>query len=229
MNIETKGGVSPLKKRRTGGVSGKKTTRGGTEAGAATSKKGGYLKGRGGYAKSRGIEGGGGQNVGGYNIHTRFVPRKSPTAPKVGSGTSKPYSYDKDGNLIIGNTPQGGTQGYEYKDDPSTTKTTTTGEDRVSYKEAWEKSKDRYTTTGQKSRMGTDENAYNVFANIDEYIDYMERVKEYNKTEEGKKWSKENRKSKTKTVTKIIKGKKYRRSYDEKDGKRTYTSNWEEI
>lgn len=222
MNIKTKGGVSPLKKRRTGGVSGKKTTRGGTEAGAATSKKGNWLGGRGGYAKSRGIEGGGGQNVGGYNIHTRFVPRKSSTAPKVGSGTSKPYSYDKDGELVVNS-------GYEYKQDPDTTKTTTTGEDRVSYTEAWEKSKDRYTTTGQKSRMGTDENAYNVFANIDEYIDYMERVKEYNKTEEGKEWSKKNRTSKTKTVTETIDGVKKRRSYTEKNGKRTYTSGWEVV
>ena len=222
MNEEIIGGVSPLKKRRTGGVSGKKTTRGGTEAGAATSKKGGYLKGRGGYAKSRGIEGGGGQNVGGYNIHTRFVPRKSPTAPKVGSGTSKPYSYDKDGELVV-NT------GYEYKQDPGTKVTTTQKEKKITRKEHWEANKDRYTTTGQQSRMGTDEDAYNVFKDFDEYDDYMDRVKEYNKTEEGKKWSKENRKSKTKTVTKWIGGVQKRRSYTETNGKRTYTSGWEVI
>lgn len=225
MNIETRGGVSPLKKRRTGGVSGKKTTRGGTEAGAATSKKGNYLGGRGGYAKSRGVEGGGGQNVGGYNIHTRFVPRKS-TDPKVGSGKSKPYTYDKDGELVV--NPDVLT-GYEYKQDPDTTKTTTQKEQRVTRKEHWETNKDRYTTTGQKSRMGTDENAYNVFKDFDEYNDYMDRVKEYNKTDEGKKWSKENRKSKTKTVTEIIGGVKKRRSYTETNGKRTYTSDWEVI
>ena len=224
MNKEIIGGVSPLKKRRTGGVSGKKTTRGGTEAGAATSKKGNYLGGRGGYAKSRGVEGGGGQNVGGYNIHTRFVPRKSPTAPKVGSGKSKPYTYDKDGELVV--NPDVLT-GYEYKQDPDTTKTTTTGEDRISREKHWEQKKKKYTTTGQQSRMGTDENAYNVFKDFDEYNDYMDRVKEYNKTEEGKKWSKKNRSSKTKTVTEIIDGVKKRRSYTEKNGKITYTSNWE--
>jgi hypothetical protein len=218
--MDSKGGVSPLKLR----ASKAKSRRGGEEAGAATAKKGGYLKGRGGYKKSSGTEGTG-VNRGGYNIHTRFKPRAKPEGPKGGvepTPRKKPYSFDKDGEIVI-NT------GYEYKQDPSTTKTTTTGEDRVSYEKAWEESKDKYTTKGQQSRMGTDENAYNVFANIDEYIAYMDKVKEYNKTEEGKEWSKKNRKSKTKTVTEIIDGVKKRRSYTEKNGKRTYTSDWEVI
>jgi|14_taG_2_1085336.scaffolds.fasta_scaffold56278_2 hypothetical protein len=128
MNEEIIGGVSPLKKRRTGGVSGKKTTRGGTEAGAATSRKGNWLGGRGGYAKSRGIEGGGGQNVGGYNLHTRFVPRKSATAAQIGSGKSKPYSYDKDGELVVNPDFLTGSE-YKKDDDIVTTKMVRTDKD----------------------------------------------------------------------------------------------------
>jgi hypothetical protein len=200
MNIETKGGVSPLKKRRTGGVSGKKTTRGGTEAGVATSKKGNWLGGRGGYAKSRGIEGGGGQNVGGYNIHTRFVPRKSSTAPKVGSGTSKPYSYDKDGNLVV-NT------GYEYKQDPDVTTTTKTGrESGGSFEDVWKANKDNFQDKW-KDQAKDDDGGYAAWVKqAQKEID--EGFYEKKTTEDGQKW---------------------RRSWKEKDGKKVYTSDWETI
>ena len=120
------GGVSPLKAKR-------QSSRGGKHAGKATAKKGTYLKGRGGYAKSVGVRGGGGRNVGGYNIHTRFEPRKTPTASGVGgtTKTQKPYSFDKDGNIVV-------STGYEYKQDPDVTTTTKTGrESEGSFKEVW--------------------------------------------------------------------------------------------
>ena len=101
----------------------------------------------------------------------------------------------------------GGTGKTETTTTPGHWETTETtkkigGSNRESYEEAWARKKDKYMTKGQKSRMGTDKNKYNVFKNIDEYIDYMERVKEYKKTEEGKEWSKKNRKSsKERTIT----------------------------
>ena len=104
MNEEIIGGVSPLK-RKAGRA---KSRRGGAEAGKATAKKGNWLGGRGGYKKASGKQGTG-VNRGGYNVHTRFKPREKPDAPK-GGGTgggdptsNKPYSYDKDGNIVIHN------------------------------------------------------------------------------------------------------------------------------
>ncbi len=199
MNIETKGGVSPLKKRRTGGVSGKKTTRGGTEAGAATSKKGNWLGGRGGYAKSRGVEGGGGQNVGGYNLHTRFVPRKSAAAAQIGSGKSKPDSYDKDGELVV--NPDFLT-GYDYKKDPDVTRTTKTGrKSGGSFEEVWKANKDNFQDKW-KDKGGFEGWKTQAQKEIDEGF-YEKKT-----TEDGQKW---------------------RRSWKEKDGKKVYTSDWETI
>ena len=111
MHIEIiEGGVSPLKAKR-------QASRGGKEAGRATAKKGGYLKGRGGYKKSSGTQGTG-VNRGGYNVHTRFKPRAKPEGPKGGGGGTtkdapqKPYSFDKDGDIVINNyiDGKGGTQ-----------------------------------------------------------------------------------------------------------------------
>jgi len=108
MHIEIiKGGVSPLKAKR-------QASRGGKHAGKATAKKGGYLKGRGGYSKSKGERGAGGRNVGGYNIHTRFSPRKTPTFPggtgssdsTKSSGPQKPYSFDEKGDIVITVNPE---------------------------------------------------------------------------------------------------------------------------
>jgi len=95
MDKEIVGGVSPLKKR--GGKAAKRVTRNATGKGVVS----GY-KGRGGYSKS-----GGGKNPGGYNVHTRFKPRAKQEGPKGGTaGTgkpteNKPYTYDKDGKLVI--------------------------------------------------------------------------------------------------------------------------------
>lgn len=102
--MNTKGGTSPIKLR----AGRSKSRRGGAEAGKATAKKGNWLGGRGGYKKSSGKQGTG-VNRGGYNVHTRFKPRAKPEGPKGGgSGTTdntpnKPYSFDKDGNLVINN------------------------------------------------------------------------------------------------------------------------------
>ena len=107
MNTENiEGGVSPLKAKR-------QSSRGGKHAGKATATS----KRRGGYAKSKGKRGAGGRNVGGYNVQTRFQPRKTPTAPSGGGTTKKetpqkPYSFDEDGNVVVNNyiTTTGGTQ-----------------------------------------------------------------------------------------------------------------------
>ena len=96
MDKEIVGGVSPLKKR--GGKAAKRVTRNATGKGVVS----GY-KGRGGYKKS-----GGGKNPGGYNVHTRFKPRAKQEGPKGGTTAgakeptdNKPYTYDKDGKLVI--------------------------------------------------------------------------------------------------------------------------------
>ena len=116
MNKKIAGGVTPLKLR----AGNAKSRRGGKQAGKATAKKGNYLGGRGGYDKASGKQGTG-TNRGGYNIHTRFKPRAVPGGPKGGGGGStkeptdnKPYSFDKNGNIVIHNNnyidTKGGTQ-----------------------------------------------------------------------------------------------------------------------
>ena len=93
------GGVSPLKQRQ--------KSRGGQNAKTATSKSRGQTsaQNRGGFAKSKGVRGGGGRNVGGYNAQTRFKvePWRKPTSggTTVIPAPTKPYSYDPDGNMQI--------------------------------------------------------------------------------------------------------------------------------
>ena len=93
--------VSPLKR--------KKSYRGGTKvkkAATATSKR------RGGFAKSTATS-----NKAGYNVQTRFKYMKG-NAPDAAGPTkeptntpSKPYHFDKDGNVVVNNyiTTEGGT------------------------------------------------------------------------------------------------------------------------
>ena len=94
-NTDIIGGVSPLKARQ--------SSRGGKRAGQATSRS----KSRGGFAKSTGVRGGGGRNVGGYNVLTSFTP-SAPWTPPASGGTTyipnpvKPYSYDEDGKIKVG-------------------------------------------------------------------------------------------------------------------------------
>ena len=93
-NTDIIGGVSPLKARQ--------SSRGGKRAGQATSTS----KRRGGFAKSTGKLGGGGRNVGGYNVNTRFTT-SAPWTPPASGGTTyvpspkKPYNYDEDGNMKV--------------------------------------------------------------------------------------------------------------------------------
>ena len=134
MNTENiEGGVSPLKAKR-------QSSRGGKHAGKATATS----KRRGGYAKSKGKRGAGGRNVGGYNVQTRFQPRKTPTAPSGGGTTKKetpqkPYSFDEDGNVVVNNyiTTTGGTQ--------TQTQTQTNNE---------EKENDKIIKTNEKIKSG---------------------------------------------------------------------------
>ena len=228
--------VSPLKR--------KKSYRGGTKvkkAATATSKR------RGGFAKSTATS-----NKAGYNVQTRFKYTRG-QAPASGSPESpaapapqKPYSFDKDGNVVVNNyiDVAGGTNENINKnininenintnnnpDDKTKTSDkyksgeeyrTIGGKTRESYEQVWERKKDKYMTKGQKSRMGTDKNAYNVFANIDEYIDYMERVKEYRKTKEGKEWTEKNIKS--------SKERKQKRTWEQKNDEPKVYTPWEDI
>lgn len=145
MNNDIIGGVSPLKKRQ--------SSRGGKRAGQATATG----KRRGGFAKSKGVRGGGGRNVGGYNVNTRFKMDK--WTPPASGGTmttpspTKPYSYTPDGkievnppagnttniNNVINQNTQGTPGSGHYEDvyeDKTTTKTTGGLE---SYKKVWER------------------------------------------------------------------------------------------
>ena len=115
MNIDNiEGGVSPIKARQAS--RGEKSARKAT----ATGKR------RGGFAKSKGKRGGGGRNVGGYNVQTRFRPEKAWIKPPSG-GTSvsappnpiKPYSVDNKGDIIYNNNITQNTEGgYNITETP---------------------------------------------------------------------------------------------------------------
>ena len=174
MNEEIIGGVSPLK-RKAGRA---KTRRGGAEAGKATAKKGNWLGGRGGYKKASGKQGTG-VNRGGYNVHTRFKVREKPDAPKggvTGGGdptSNKPYSYDKDGNIVIHNNniinTAGGTNTNINKNINTNTNNVKNENDKIkekdkersgtetrrkkeslpTYREAWDMDNDGVRTSGK--------------------------------------------------------------------------------
>ena len=99
------GGVSPLKQRQ--------KSRGGQDAKTATSKSIGQTsaQNRGGFAKSKGVRGGGGRNVGGYNAQTRFKvePWRKPPSGGTTVIPTKPYSYDADGNMQVDPSSLSGT------------------------------------------------------------------------------------------------------------------------
>jgi hypothetical protein len=209
--MNTKGGTSPIKLR-----AGKaKSRRGGAEAGKATAKKGNYLGGRGGYKKSSGAQGTG-VNRGGYNVHTRFKPRAKPEAPKGGgSGTtdntpSKPYSFDKDGNIVINNynvqNNKGGTgtntgtsnEGWEYKQDPN--ETTSERKSKGSFKDVWDKNENNFQDKW-KTQGGFEAWKKQAQKEIDE--GYYEKKT----TKDGKKW---------------------KRKWTSKDGGEKEYSDWEE-
>jgi len=97
------GGVSPLKARQ--------ATRGGKYAKKATSTS----RRRGGFAASKGVRGGGGRNVGGYNVRTKFVTAPAWVKPtSTGFTPTKPTISEK----IIGGDPKG-TEGTEYRTLPA--------------------------------------------------------------------------------------------------------------
>ena len=176
MNIEDiEGGVSPLKARQ--------SSRGGKHAGKATAKKGNYLGGRGGYAKSAGARGAGGRNVGGYNVHTRFNPRKQPTAPGSTPTSQKPYKYDKDGNIVINNyiDGKGGTQKQEQSITTGT-KTSKNGywEDYYEYETtsvgSWDYSSGKNPSYKQAWDLNL-EDITNKYEKFDDYVQDLEDQK----------------------------------------------------
>ena len=126
----------------------RQSSRGGKRAGKATKT----ARRRGGYAKSTGKRGAGGRNVGGYNVQTRFQPRKTEPTGELGTsktssgGGDKPYSYNKQGGIVINNyagdgdqtqsQTQSQTQGQEWVPPVYGEKTTTSG--LPTYQEAWD-------------------------------------------------------------------------------------------
>jgi hypothetical protein len=112
------GGVSPLKARQ--------ATRGGKYAKSATATS----RRRGGFAASKGVRGGGGRNVGGYNVQTSFKPGAAWVKPT--SGTFKPYSFDSDGEVVVNPL-----EGYDYKKDPDVT--TSTRKSGGTFDEVWKR------------------------------------------------------------------------------------------
>lgn len=152
--------VSPLKKR---GKRGSHASVRGSKYARKATKKGRH----GGFGKSKGVKGGGGRNIGGYNVQTRFSPRAAETTPSGGGGvssggTSQPYSYDKGGNMVfsptINNIIGGGdqeqsqtqsqTQGMEWV--PPEYGTRTVNGKLPTYREAWDNNnkdvQDKYDT-----------------------------------------------------------------------------------
>ncbi len=177
MNIDTTGGVSPLKARQ--------SSRGGKHAGAATAKASNWTSGvsggRGGFAKSAGARGAGGRNVGGYNVQTRFAPSKRTIFPASGGTTSfdttkqaassePPYYYDKDGNI----------QMTEYKQDPDTE--VSKRKSKGTFNEVWDANEDNFQDEW-KNKGGKEAWKKQAQKEIDEGY-YTET-----KTEKGKKWS----------------------------------------
>ena len=120
-NINTIGGVSPLKARQ--------SSRGGEHAGRATKT----AKQRGGFAKSTGKRGAGGRNVGGYNVNTRFKAR-GPWTPPASGGTAAimPNTAQK----IIGDP----LSGKEYRTLPGEEANVSGG----TYDEVWDANKDNF-------------------------------------------------------------------------------------
>ena len=92
------GGVSPLKARQ--------ASRGGKRAGKATAT----TRRRGGFGKSKGKRGGGGRNVGGYNVNTKFTPDQDWVKPAGGTGS---YFMPNTAKGILGD-PEG-TSGTEKR------------------------------------------------------------------------------------------------------------------
>tara|TARA_R110002012_G_scaffold150224_1_gene309525 strand:- start:28 stop:876 length:849 start_codon:yes stop_codon:yes gene_type:complete len=168
---EILGGVSPLKARQ--------SSRGGKSAGRATSTSGR----RGGFAKSKGVRGGGGRNVGGYNVQTRFSadkwkkPASGGYLPSTSSTTpspTKPYKTDDKGNIVINNNVYnnamanasvntGGGGGKKVTTTPDKYGTRTipavTGKRKTftSYDKAW---KDNFTITEDGKRKDEHGNVY---------------------------------------------------------------------
>ena len=99
---------------------------------------------------------------------------------------------------------------------------------------------ERYSTTGQKLRfdpnskeakehlkdhLGRVKGGYIIHNNLEEYANFMLAFEKY-KAAGGKKFT--SKSTRKKYTYETIDGKKQRRSYDEVDGTRTYTSDWED-
>jgi len=139
--IEIIGGVSPLKARQ--------SSRGGKRAGKATATS----KRRGGFAKSKGKRGAGGRNVGGYNVQTRFKADKWVPPPSGGTTyMSKPYSFDKEGNLQVNPPGTDPSQTQTQTQTPGTPGSPEEGKwiwkegQLPSYKQAWDEDLEGITT-----------------------------------------------------------------------------------
>tara|TARA_R110002167_G_scaffold20876_1_gene76056 strand:- start:39 stop:605 length:567 start_codon:yes stop_codon:yes gene_type:complete len=104
-NTDIIGGVSPLKQRQ--------KTRGGKYAKKATATS----KRRGGFQKAKGEWGGGGRNVGGYNVNTSFTAGPAWVQPANAGGTTN-IAQKILGNDLIKEDPKG-SERWEYRDTPA--------------------------------------------------------------------------------------------------------------
>ena len=185
------GGVSPLKARQ--------ASRGGKRAGKATETS----RQRGGFAKSTGKRGGGGRNVGGYNVNTSFTPAAAWSKPPSGGTTPtipmKPYSFDDDGKVVVNPL-----EGYDYKQDPDVT--TSKRKSGGTFDEVWNRN---------------DKDFQNKWAaqDVDGDGGFEAWKKQAQKEIDAGYYD-----------TKTENGKKFRKSYTKKDedAEKVYTSDWEE-
>ena len=197
-NKEMLGGVSPIKARQ--------SSRGGKHAGKATATSGR----RGGFAKSTGKRGGGGRNVGGYNVQTRFRADKW-TPPKSGGtmtyptgkpkeeapAPQKPYTYTPEGEMVI--TPS--VDANANANATATTSTTTETTDPTGYYE--DIYEDRTTTTGglESYKSVWNRNKDNIqgrFSSYDDFVKEADRWWDEEASEEQKQ--KRNKTTKTERV-----------------------------
>jgi len=186
-NTDIVGGVSPLKQRQ--------KTRGGKYAKKATETS----KRRGGFQEAKGEWGGGGRNVGGYNVQTSFTPGPAWVKPaNAGSGTKikpKPTISQTilDNELI--------TEGTRYKEDPDVVTTSSERKSKGSFDEVWDANKNNFQDKWDSKEA------------------WIKQAK------------KEIKSGYYKSRTKIKAGKKYKQTYQMKDGVEVpgSASEWTEV
>ena len=194
------GGVSPLKNKNA-----RTYKRGGKHASKATQTS----KQRGGFSRSKGVRGGGGSNVPGYNVNTRFSA--SQWTPPGSGGTYRPTFSSKpvDGGTVDLDKLLGTDERHVKNTE------TYVPED---YKPFWDKrigDKSKWSKGMKQYLDGVDLNDPDA---VQKAYDEWYKVSSDPKNVEARKKSREKRTNSS--------GYTEYRDYEIKDGKKTYTTDW---